>query len=88
MLDEAGWSKKDTDGVRELAGVKFRFIAIVPDREMEKAAVYVQEQFRRIGVRMEVQILELDLVRKKLRIGDYDAAFLVKLRKSSDCPAA
>ncbi|MGD8539297.1 MAG: ABC transporter substrate-binding protein [Candidatus Aminicenantes bacterium] len=75
LLDKAGWRAKNSDGIRTRSGIKFRFVAIVPGDGMERAAVYVQEQFRRIGVRMEVQTLEQNLVREKLRNNDYVAAF-------------
>ena len=81
LLDEAGWTDQDGDGVRKRDGEAFRLVALVParggmgDRSLEQAAVYVQEQLRRVGVSMEVQVLERNLVRKKIQSADYEAAF-------------
>ena len=75
LLDKAGWTDRDSDEVRARSGMKFRFVAIVPANGMDRAAVYVQEQFRRIGVHMEVQTLEQNLVRERLGNNNYDAAF-------------
>jgi peptide/nickel transport system substrate-binding protein len=76
FLDKAGWTSQGEEGIRKRVGVEFKFVALVPTEAMEKAAVYVREQLRRIGVRMEVQNLEINLVRNKLKTGDYDAVFL------------
>ncbi|MFQ5902764.1 MAG: ABC transporter substrate-binding protein, partial [Candidatus Binatia bacterium] len=80
LLDAAGWRDQDGDGVRTRAGEEFRFNALVPGREidvvgMQKAAIYVQEQLRRVGVRMEVQPLSPGVVRPRLRTGDFEAVF-------------
>jgi len=72
MLEEEGWRDIDGDGVRERDGEEFRFTAIV-NAEEEKIAIYVQDQFRRIGVLMEIQTLNWDSVRQYLQSGDFDA---------------
>ncbi len=80
LLDEAGWRHLDGDGVRERAGEEFRFTAIVASRvslaaSLEKAAVYVQSQLRRVGVQMEIQALENSLAKRRLLAGEFEAAF-------------
>jgi len=82
ILDEAGWRDLDGDGVRERAGEEFRFTAIVASRvslaaSLEEAAVYVQSQFRRVGVRMEIQTLENSVARRRLLAGEFDAALYI-----------
>jgi peptide/nickel transport system substrate-binding protein len=72
MLEEEGWRDIDGDGVRERDGEEFRFTAIV-NAEEEKIAIYVQDQFRRIGVLMEIQTLNLDSAVQYLQSGDFDA---------------
>lgn len=70
LLEEAGWSDTDGDGVRERDGRPFRFTAIVSAGPGRSAlAVYVQEQLRRVGVHMEIQPVE----RGRPSEGDFDA---------------
>jgi peptide/nickel transport system substrate-binding protein len=77
LLDRAGWIDKDDDNIREKEGKKFEFKAMVSyNLEGDSAShVYIQEQFRRIGIRMEIETLEFSVLRSRLRSGDYDAAF-------------
>lgn len=80
LLDEAGWRDQDEDGIRERAGVNAKFTAIVAASSvLERAAIYVQAQLRRVGIRMNVQSLEDAMVLDKLedwgRGGEFDAAF-------------
>lgn len=80
LLDEAGWRETKGGGLREKEGQKFRFLAIVPPGgdaggALKEAAVYIQDQLRRVGVRMDVQVLESNLVRQRTRSGDFQAAF-------------
>jgi peptide/nickel transport system substrate-binding protein len=56
LLDEAGWRDEDGNGIRELAGQEFRFTANATEGRV-LAATYIQDQFRRVGVRMEIQPL-------------------------------
>jgi peptide/nickel transport system substrate-binding protein len=57
LLEEAGWSDKDGNGVREREGQEFRFEMIVNERS-QRTAVYVQEKLSRVGI--QVNILTLD----------------------------
>ena len=76
LLDAAGWRDNDGDGVRERGGRAFRFVALAPGGLVEgRAAVYVQAQLRRIGVRMDVQTMETGMVGPRLRAGAFEAAF-------------
>ncbi len=40
-------------------------------------AVYVQEQLRQVGIRMEIEFLEWLVVIERLDDGDFEAAFMV-----------
>ena len=80
LLDAAGWHDQDGDGIRDRAGEEFRFTALVPGQElgvvgMRTAAIYVQEQLRKVGLRMEVQPLDPNVIRPRLRAGDFEAVF-------------
>jgi peptide/nickel transport system substrate-binding protein len=73
LLEEAGWHDSDGDMIREKAKKKFHFTAIVQTGEpLEKAAIYIQEQFRQVGVQMEIQSLEFNLLVQRLLSGKFD----------------
>ncbi len=63
LLDEAGWRDEDGNGIRERAVQEFRFTAIARagaggvESSRVQVATYIQDQFRRVGVRMEIQPL-------------------------------
>jgi peptide/nickel transport system substrate-binding protein len=71
-LDEAGWRMEAGDGTRKRDGVEFRFTTSVPPQE-ERAALVLQDQFRRLGVRMEVQRLQGNLLSARVRNGNFEA---------------
>ena len=75
LLQEAGWFDEDGDGVREHAGELFRFTALAPPGAAEQAAVYVQASFRKVGIHMEIQTLDMNLLRGRVRDGEFEAAF-------------
>jgi peptide/nickel transport system substrate-binding protein len=76
LLDEAGWTDEDGDGVREKAGSPFEFEAIVVQGGYEsQAAVYVQEALGEVGVQMHVQTLQNNVLRARVGEGDFDAVF-------------
>jgi peptide/nickel transport system substrate-binding protein len=78
LLEAAGWRDRDGDGVRERDGKAFHFTAIASQLMWfgyKEMAVYVQDQLRRVGVRMEVQILDASIVWNRLKTGEYEAAF-------------
>jgi len=73
LLEAAGWSDHDDDGIREKDGRPFRFTANVSNgRGMDRIAVYVQAQLRRVGVQMEIRPTERAAMWEKLRTGDFE----------------
>ncbi|MFQ5739206.1 MAG: ABC transporter substrate-binding protein, partial [Acidobacteriota bacterium] len=77
LLDRDGWRDTDGNGVRERDGEEFRFTAIAPHGDWEKIAVYLQDQFRRIGVRMEIQVMDAKFVRRRLKAGEFEAIIVL-----------
>jgi peptide/nickel transport system substrate-binding protein len=76
LLDAAGWLDTDGDGIRKKQGQEFRFNVIVPSsRGWEQMAVFVQHNFRRIGVRMDIQMMNGSALRARLNAarGDLSA---------------
>lgn len=82
LLDEAGWRDRDGDGMREREGRPFRFTLLVPAEERD-AGVYVQDQLGRVGVRVEISTVQLNIVRQRSRAGDFEAV-LVWLDRGRD----
>lgn len=81
LFKQAGWFDTDGDGVLEREGKEFRFTAIVPGGGSEgdamlQAAVYVQEQLRKLGIRMEIIAMNPGAIRARLRAGEFDAVFI------------
>ena len=78
LLDQAGWSDGDGDGVREKAGRQARFTLLAPSSGAlggVAQAVLIQQQLQRIGVSVEIHPLEsAGLVRKAIESGEFDAA--------------
>lgn len=76
LLEEVGWRDTGGGGVRRWNGEEFRFEAIVAPLGTgeEEAAVYVQAALRRVGVHMNLQILDLSVGRRRVRAGEFEAA--------------
>jgi ABC-type transport system substrate-binding protein len=79
ILDNHGWHDNDGDGIREQEEKEFRFTAHISSslEGAEECAIYVQDQFRRIGVRMEIQTLERNPLVKRIHAGDFEAIFFL-----------
>lgn len=80
LLEEAGWRDRNGDGIRERDGRQLRFTALVSSGSEDEqggsaTAVYVQEGLRRVGVRMEVQLVETAVARRRLSSGNFQAVF-------------
>jgi peptide/nickel transport system substrate-binding protein len=76
LLDEAGWHERNGDGVRMRDGRPFRFTATVPSRnDVPALAVLVQAHLRRVGVQMEIEVLDGTVVGQRRRTGQFDAVF-------------
>ena len=56
LLEDAGWHAGTTDGIRERNGTPFRFTALISGAA-QQLAVFVQAEFRRVGVDMALQLV-------------------------------
>jgi peptide/nickel transport system substrate-binding protein len=74
LLDEAGWVETSKDGIREKNGHKFRF-SLFFSAELMPGAVYIQDQFRRVGIDMETVTMDLSVSVGRVREGKFDAIF-------------
>jgi peptide/nickel transport system substrate-binding protein len=79
ILEKHGWQDTDGDGIREREGKEFRFLAHISSSlpGAEECAIYVQDQFRKVGIRMEIQALERNLLVKRIRNRDFQAIFFL-----------
>jgi peptide/nickel transport system substrate-binding protein len=78
LLDEAGWTDHDGDGVRDKDGVPFRFSFLINSDSafLEKLAPYLQQELRKLGI--EMGIAKADWARFIQLVGEhrYDATSL------------
>ncbi len=75
LLDEAGWVDRNGDGVRERNGVAARFTMIVRQGGLSavESALFIQDQLRRVGIRMEIRPVERSVWFNIYRAADFDA---------------
>jgi peptide/nickel transport system substrate-binding protein len=81
VLEAAGWRDLDGNGVRERGDTEFRFDLLIPTgggawgaQGSERAAIYLQEQLRRVGVSAEIATMDGMAFRERFRSGDFEAA--------------
>jgi peptide/nickel transport system substrate-binding protein len=72
VLAEAGWLDSDGDGVLDRDGESFTFTLLL-DSRATTAAVFVQDQLRRIGIDMRLEPLEWSVIATRFEAGDFDA---------------
>ncbi|MGQ0732279.1 MAG: ABC transporter substrate-binding protein [Acidobacteriota bacterium] len=74
LLDRAGWRHRTRDGLRVRDGVVFRFTALtIAEPGWDETALYVQDQFRDLGVQMDIQPFERGAALARRRSGDFEA---------------
>ncbi len=76
LLEEAGWHDRNANRIRDKDGREFHFTMIAEDGIHKQAAVYIQDQLRRVGIRMEIQNLHRSVIRQRFRDGKFDAAIV------------
>ena len=75
LLEEAGWHDTSGDGIRERDGKPFRFtLRTTVVEALDKPAIYIQAQLRRVGIQMDIQILDWSAHGQRVRDGDFEAA--------------
>ncbi|MDX1493977.1 MAG: ABC transporter substrate-binding protein [Longimicrobiales bacterium] len=71
ILSEAGWTDADGDGFREKGGRPLAF-EILTHRAAENVAVYLADQWRRVGADVTLRTLEASVAHERLLAGEYD----------------
>jgi peptide/nickel transport system substrate-binding protein len=78
LLEEAGWTDKNNDGVREKDGTKFEFdFYIISGSDTgRRFSELLQEQCRRAGVAVQIRQLEGAIFHERIKKGEYSGAAL------------
>ena len=78
LLKSAGWVDSNADGVLDKNGVpfKFTFLANPHSVKLTKLVPVLQEEFRKVGIEMDVEKVDAAQYIGRLRAHDFDAASL------------
>jgi peptide/nickel transport system substrate-binding protein len=78
LLAARGWRDTDGDGTRDRAGQPLTFRLLVPSTSPPRRqyARLLQEQFRAVGARMEIDEVEQAVQADRVKSGRFDAALL------------
>jgi peptide/nickel transport system substrate-binding protein len=88
MLDSLGWRDTNGDGYRERNGLPLRFSLLTPATSAfrQRYAELLQEQWRRVGVRLDIDLAEQSVAMAKFRKGQFD--MLINSINSDPSPSA
>ncbi|SDN43672.1 peptide/nickel transport system substrate-binding protein [Desulfonauticus submarinus] len=80
LLEKAGWKDIDGDGILENTKTKEKFIiklVTYPERaELPLIAEVLQDQFRKIGVKVELEVVKVAAIKSIRKKGDFDIILL------------
>jgi peptide/nickel transport system substrate-binding protein len=74
LLDSLGWRHRDRDGMRSRNGTPLAFTLLTPSSSAVRRpmAVLLQEEWRRIGAKVTLELVEPNLFFERLTKGEYD----------------
>lgn len=76
LLEEAGWTDGDNDGVREKGGQRLEFELLTSDDALRRAVSEVlQAQLREVGAQANIRVTEFQTMLAAHRGRDFDAVF-------------
>lgn len=78
LLDEAGWTDSNGDGIRDKDGVKFEFEFLLPSGSdtSEKIATVLKEELDSVGITMNIRKTEWAVFTTRLQERKFDAVTL------------
>lgn len=76
LLKEAGWLDSNRDGVLERNGKAFEFSLFYANKDMQKYWVFYQEDLKKVGIKMNLQLLDWNALLKSLDERKFDAVAL------------
>jgi peptide/nickel transport system substrate-binding protein len=71
ILEEAGWRDSDDNGILDKNGKEFRFA--LNTGSGNRTAVFIQDQLKRIGIHMDIQMLAGGVISQRAAKGEFDA---------------
>src|SRR2546425_9116140 len=85
ILSAHGWRDHDGDGVRDKNGQPLEFHVLVPTTSVlrRQYARLLQEQYRAIGVKVDIDELEGAVVNQRAATGKFDSAILSRANDPS-----
>jgi peptide/nickel transport system substrate-binding protein len=78
LLDEAGWSERDSKGIRMKDGQRFEFtFTLISGNEIsEEIATMVQADYQELGIGVDTEFFEWTVYLEKIYAKDFDATVL------------
>jgi peptide/nickel transport system substrate-binding protein len=80
LLDEAGWTRRDQDGVRTKDGRRFEFafLLIANNQISEEIATMAQAEYEKLGLDVSTEFLENTVFLEKVAAKEFDAIVLAR----------
>jgi len=75
LLAKSGWSDEDKDGLLEKNGSKLSFTVSYTDRNDEKVLSFLQEEYLKSGIRVELSHVESSVLYKLVTEKNFDALY-------------
>jgi peptide/nickel transport system substrate-binding protein len=72
LLNKSGWNDTNNDGILDKNGVDFSFTATIQEQN-KLMATYIQNNLKKIHIRMDIETIEGNIIRQKLEENDFDA---------------
>jgi peptide/nickel transport system substrate-binding protein/microcin C transport system substrate-binding protein len=76
LFKEAGWTDSNKDGVLDKDGKAFEFSLFFANKDTQKYWVLYQEDLKKVGIKMNLQLLEWNALLKTLDERKFDAVAL------------
>ena len=80
LLDEAGWTGRDDDGVRTKDGRRFEFtyLLIANNEISEEVGTMTQAEFAKLGIAVDTEFLEFAVYLEQIDTKEFDAIILAR----------
>ena len=80
LLDEAGWTGRDEDGIRTRNGERFEveFMLISDNKISEEMGTMIQAEYAKLGIEVTLSFFEFNVFIKRLNDKNFDATILAR----------
>ncbi|RJX27399.1 MAG: hypothetical protein C4554_04325 [Dethiobacter sp.] len=85
-LSEAGWKDSNNDGALDKNGKPFRVKLVITKDDIAAIAEMAQSQLQKVGVEVEIQVLERGAQQKAIEEGNFDLALFTRIYCSGADP--